>query len=76
MRLRAFDRLNFSVCRLDKSVAAIRTENPNANLRKLILDLASFESIRRAAAEVINYGETIHVRATLDLATLSLLMEL
>ena len=37
-------------------------ETSTANLRILILDLASFESVRTAAAEVNAYTEPIHVR--------------
>ncbi|PWY65899.1 NAD(P)-binding protein, partial [Aspergillus eucalypticola CBS 122712] len=38
---------------------AIKAETPDANIRLLILDLSSQESVRKAAAEVNNYPECI-----------------
>lgn len=47
--------------RNDEGKARILAENPSAQVRTLVLDLASFASIRKAAAEVIAYQEPIHV---------------
>ncbi|KAH8551417.1 hypothetical protein BGW37DRAFT_537903 [Umbelopsis sp. PMI_123] len=46
---------------LDDTIQKIKAETPSANLRPLILDLASLESVRRAAAEVNAYSETVDV---------------
>jgi NAD(P)-dependent dehydrogenase (short-subunit alcohol dehydrogenase family) len=46
---------------LDDTIQKIKAETPFAILRPLILDLASLESIRHAAAEVNTYAEAIDV---------------
>jgi NAD(P)-dependent dehydrogenase (short-subunit alcohol dehydrogenase family) len=46
---------------IDVTITKIKQETPDANLRGLLLDLASLESIRRAAAEVNGYEEPIDV---------------
>nr|GAT43407.1 short-chain dehydrogenase/reductase family protein [Mycena chlorophos] len=47
--------------RLQLSKDAIVTAVPAANIRTLMLDLSSLESVRKAAAEVNAYAEPIHV---------------
>lgn len=47
--------------RLDEAEAFILAETPAAKLRKLIVDLASLESVRSAAAEVNAYPQPIDV---------------
>ena len=51
--------------RLDLTVQNIKAETPSANLRTLVIDLASLDSVRKAAAEVNAYSEPIHVRLLL-----------
>lgn len=46
---------------LDETIQKIHAQTPDANLRSLIIDLASLASIRKAAAEVNQYPETIDV---------------
>ncbi|KAG2177062.1 hypothetical protein INT43_007718 [Umbelopsis isabellina] len=46
---------------LDDTVQKIKEESPEANLRTLIIDLASLESVKKAAAEVNQYSEPIDV---------------
>ncbi|KAI8576450.1 hypothetical protein K450DRAFT_256819, partial [Umbelopsis ramanniana AG] len=46
---------------LDDTIEKIKAETPSANLRSLIIDLASLESVRHAAAEVNAYSEPIDV---------------
>jgi NAD(P)-dependent dehydrogenase (short-subunit alcohol dehydrogenase family) len=46
---------------LDDAIQKIQAETPSANLRSLLLDLASLESVRHAAAEVNAYSEAIDV---------------
>ncbi|CAO3678944.1 unnamed protein product [Umbelopsis vinacea] len=46
---------------LDDTIKKIKDETPSANLRSLILDLASLESVKKAAAEVNAYAEPIDV---------------
>ncbi|KAG2178831.1 hypothetical protein INT43_001677 [Umbelopsis isabellina] len=46
---------------LDETAEKIKAETPNANLRSLVLDLASLESVRQAAKEVNAYSEPIDV---------------
>jgi NAD(P)-dependent dehydrogenase (short-subunit alcohol dehydrogenase family) len=46
---------------LDETVQKIKEESPKANLRTLIIDLASLESVKKAAAEVNQYPEPIDV---------------
>jgi len=46
---------------LDDTIGKIKAETPSANLRSLILDLASLESCKKAAAEVNAYAEPIDV---------------
>ncbi|CAK5270080.1 unnamed protein product [Mycena citricolor] len=47
--------------RLSLSEAAIKQHVPEANVRKLTLDLSSLSAVRTAAAEVNAYSEPIHV---------------
>ncbi|KAJ2957934.1 hypothetical protein NQZ79_g6393 [Umbelopsis isabellina] len=44
---------------LDETIAKIRQETPEANLRPLILDLGSLKSVKEAAAQVNGYEENI-----------------
>ncbi|KAK9761355.1 hypothetical protein K7432_013809 [Basidiobolus ranarum] len=46
---------------LDETVAKIKQETPDSNLRPLIIDLASLDSVRHAAQEVNGYPEPIDV---------------
>lgn len=46
---------------LDETIQKIKEETPDANLRSLIIDLASLQSVRHAAAEVNGYEEAIDV---------------
>ncbi|KAI8576445.1 hypothetical protein K450DRAFT_256779 [Umbelopsis ramanniana AG] len=46
---------------LDDAIEKIKAETPSANLRSLLIDLASLESVRHAAAEVNAYSEPIDV---------------
>ncbi|KAI8576442.1 hypothetical protein K450DRAFT_256773 [Umbelopsis ramanniana AG] len=46
---------------LDDAIEKIKAETPSANLRSLVIDLASLESVRHAAAEVNTYPEAIDV---------------
>ncbi|KAG2175313.1 hypothetical protein INT44_007801 [Umbelopsis vinacea] len=46
---------------LDEAIKKIKGETPSANLRSLVIDLASLESVRHAAAEVNAYSEPIDV---------------
>lgn len=48
--------------RLQKTIDAIKAELPAANIRPLILDLASLAAVRVAAAEVQSWPESFHVR--------------
>ncbi|KAK4702487.1 hypothetical protein P7C70_g3737, partial [Phenoliferia sp. Uapishka_3] len=54
-----------STAKLDEAEAEIKKETPHANLWKLVIDLASLESVRKAAAEVNEYKEPIDVRCFL-----------
>ncbi|KAF7318994.1 Short-chain dehydrogenase/reductase family protein [Mycena chlorophos] len=47
--------------RLGLSAAAILKAVPTANIRTLVLDLASLGSVRKAAAEINAYAEPLHV---------------
>ncbi|KAJ7722522.1 hypothetical protein B0H16DRAFT_1600399 [Mycena metata] len=47
--------------KLKLSEEAIKKEIPSANVRPLILDLASLAAVRKAAAEVNAYPEPLHV---------------
>ncbi|KAK7039952.1 short-chain dehydrogenase/reductase family protein [Favolaschia claudopus] len=47
--------------RLKLSEDALKRENPAANIRTLVLDLASLAAVRKGAAEVNTYSEPIHV---------------
>ncbi|KAJ6450080.1 hypothetical protein C8R45DRAFT_1224221 [Mycena sanguinolenta] len=47
--------------RLKLSEESLQKEVPSANIRRLILDLSSLASVRKAAAEVNNYPEPIHL---------------
>ncbi|KAJ7129874.1 hypothetical protein C8R43DRAFT_1074290 [Mycena crocata] len=51
----------YNLERLKLSEEAIKQENPSANIRTLVLDLASLASVRKAAAEVNAYAEPLHV---------------
>ncbi|KAG2175316.1 hypothetical protein INT44_007804 [Umbelopsis vinacea] len=46
---------------LDDAIEKIKAETPSANLQSLVIDLASLESVRHAAAEVNAYSEPIDV---------------
>ncbi|KAG2175318.1 hypothetical protein INT44_007806 [Umbelopsis vinacea] len=46
---------------IDEAIQKIKAEAPSANLRSLVVDLASLESVRHAAAEVNTYPEVIDV---------------
>ncbi|KAJ7046448.1 hypothetical protein C8F04DRAFT_345328 [Mycena alexandri] len=47
--------------RLKLSEEAIKKEFPGANVRPLLVDLSSFASVRKAAAEVNSWSEPLHV---------------
>ncbi|KAJ7677021.1 hypothetical protein DFH06DRAFT_1034380, partial [Mycena polygramma] len=47
--------------RLNLAEEAIKKETPTANIRQLVLDLSSLAAVRKAAAEVNEYSEPIHV---------------
>ncbi|KAK6987463.1 short-chain dehydrogenase/reductase family protein [Favolaschia claudopus] len=47
--------------RLKESENAIKAQVPTANIRRLVLDLASLSAVRTAADEVNSYSEPIHV---------------
>ncbi|KAI0045922.1 NAD(P)-binding protein [Auriscalpium vulgare] len=47
--------------KLDQTVASIKAESPDANLRTVVLDLTSFASVKAAAATVNTWTEPIHV---------------
>ncbi|KAF7307620.1 Short-chain dehydrogenase/reductase family protein [Mycena indigotica] len=47
--------------KLKATEAALKTEFPGANIRPLVLDLASRTSVRKAAAEVNSYSEPLHI---------------
>ncbi|KAJ7473582.1 hypothetical protein B0H11DRAFT_2429923 [Mycena galericulata] len=47
--------------RVKLSYEAIKNELPSANIRRLTLDLASLDGVRKAAAEVNAYAEPLHV---------------
>ncbi|CAK5283315.1 unnamed protein product [Mycena citricolor] len=47
--------------RLELARAELEKESPKAEIRPLVLDLASLEDVRRAAVEVNAYTEPIHV---------------
>ncbi|KAJ7511952.1 hypothetical protein B0H11DRAFT_2214825 [Mycena galericulata] len=47
--------------RLKLSEEAIKTEFPDAHVRRLVLDLGSLGGVRKAAAEVNSYAEPLHV---------------
>ncbi|KAK4702489.1 hypothetical protein P7C70_g3740, partial [Phenoliferia sp. Uapishka_3] len=50
-----------SNAKLDEAEAELKKESPDAKLRKLVIDLASLTSVRKAAAEVNEYHEPIDV---------------
>ncbi|KAJ7053895.1 NAD-P-binding protein [Mycena amicta] len=47
--------------KLKQTQDAIKAEYPHANIRPLVLDLASQASVRKAAAEVNAYSEPLHI---------------
>nr|GAT47766.1 short-chain dehydrogenase/reductase family protein [Mycena chlorophos] len=47
--------------KIQEAVDAIKAEYPSANVRPLTLDLGSFASVRKAAAEINAYPEPLHV---------------
>jgi NAD(P)-dependent dehydrogenase (short-subunit alcohol dehydrogenase family) len=47
--------------KLDVTIANIKSEAPEANLRPLVLDLSSLDAVTKAAAEVNKYSENIDV---------------
>lgn len=52
----------YTFFRLKLSEEAIKKENPEANIRPLILDLGSLAAVRTTAVEVNSYAEPLHVR--------------
>ncbi|KAF7302632.1 NAD(P)-bd-dom domain-containing protein [Mycena chlorophos] len=50
-----------SLAKLKETEAALKAEYPSANIRPLVLDLASRASVRKAAAEVNAYSEPLHI---------------
>lgn len=50
-----------SASKLDTVADALLAEHPQVNVRKLIMDLSSQESVRRAAKEVNMYEENVDV---------------
>ncbi|KAF7302645.1 Short-chain dehydrogenase/reductase family protein [Mycena chlorophos] len=50
-----------SSSKLKESEEALQAEFPQANVRPLVLDLASRASVRKAAAEVNAYAEPLHI---------------
>ncbi|KAF7302606.1 Short-chain dehydrogenase/reductase family protein [Mycena chlorophos] len=50
-----------SLPKLKETEAALKAEYPSANIRPLVLDLASRASVRKAAAEVNAYPEPLHI---------------
>ncbi|KAI9289939.1 hypothetical protein BC943DRAFT_312949 [Umbelopsis sp. AD052] len=46
---------------LDETIQKIKQETPDANLRSLVVDLASFESVKAAAKQVNQYEEPIDI---------------
>nr|GAT61349.1 short-chain dehydrogenase/reductase family protein [Mycena chlorophos] len=50
-----------SLTKLKETEDALKKEYPQANIRPLVLDLASRESVRKAAAEVNAYPEPLHI---------------
>jgi len=46
-----------SVQALDEAETQIKNETPDANIRKLVLDLGSLEQVKKAAEEVMSYPE-------------------
>ncbi len=55
------DPQEFTVLRLKLAEDTIKNETPSANIRPLILDLSSLASVRKAAAEVNEIPEPLHV---------------
>ncbi|KAJ7175112.1 hypothetical protein C8R43DRAFT_597936 [Mycena crocata] len=51
----------YNTARLKLSEEAIRNDFPSANIRRLVLDLSSLAAVRKAAAEVNEYPEPLHV---------------
>ncbi|KAJ7854640.1 hypothetical protein B0H13DRAFT_2080935 [Mycena leptocephala] len=51
----------YNAVRLKLSEEAIKKENPEANIRPLILDLGSLAAVRTTAVEVNSYAEPLHV---------------
>lgn len=47
--------------RLTEIAKIIKDETPNADLRELVVDLGSQQSVRQAAAEVLKYPEPVDV---------------
>ncbi|KAI0044170.1 NAD(P)-binding protein [Auriscalpium vulgare] len=50
-----------SQAKIDETIAEVKKETPSANLKSVILDLASLDSVRKAAADVNALGLPIHV---------------
>ncbi|KAI0052268.1 NAD(P)-binding protein [Auriscalpium vulgare] len=50
-----------SQAKIDETIADVKKGSPSANLKSVILDLASLDSVRKAAADVNALGLPIHV---------------
>lgn len=46
---------------MDEVASSVKLATPTANIRTVVLDLASLASVRAAAKEVCAYPEPIHV---------------
>ncbi|KAJ7065740.1 hypothetical protein C8F01DRAFT_1366670 [Mycena amicta] len=51
----------YNVERLKLTEDAIKKDFPSANIRRLVLNLSSFDAVRKASEEVNAYAEPIHV---------------
>ncbi|KAF8323304.1 NAD(P)-binding protein [Clavulina sp. PMI_390] len=50
-----------NLSKLEDTIKWIKERTPSANLRTLMFDLSNLEGARKAAAELLAYGEPIHV---------------
>ncbi|KAJ7158848.1 NAD-P-binding protein [Mycena filopes] len=53
-----------SLSKIQATAADIKKESPDADLKELVLDLSSLQSVRQAAAEVLKYSGPIDVVIT------------
>ncbi|KAJ7142311.1 hypothetical protein C8R44DRAFT_865663 [Mycena epipterygia] len=53
----------YNLERLKLSEDAIKKDVPSSNIQKLVLDLSSLAAVRKAAAEVNAYPESIHLKS-------------